>query len=133
MITHIGSTSVFVTDQDRAVDFYVNKLGFEKRSDQPMGPDAPRWIEVAPPGAQTSLVIYRPTEAMPGASTYEMALAQIGKFCSFIFEVDDMEATHAELSARGVEFPDRPAQQFWGWWATVKDPDGNVIGLHKAG
>jgi predicted enzyme related to lactoylglutathione lyase len=44
--------------------------------------------------------------------------------------VDDMNATYRELSARGVEFPDPPAQQPWGWWATVKDPDGNVIGLH---
>jgi lactoylglutathione lyase len=57
VITHIGNISVFVTDQNRAVDFYVNELGFEKRSDQAMGPDAPRWIEVAPAGAQTSLVM----------------------------------------------------------------------------
>jgi lactoylglutathione lyase len=132
VITQIGSTSVFVSDQDRAVDFYVNKLGFEKRSDQPMGPDAPRWIEVAPPGAQTALVIFKPSEKMSGASSYEAAVAQIGKFCSFIFEVDDMEATHQELSARGVEFTHPPSQQFWGWWATVQDPDGNQIGLHKS-
>jgi lactoylglutathione lyase len=130
MITHIGNTSVYVSDQDRALDFYVNKLGFEKRHDQPMGPDAPRWIEVAPSGAQTGLVLYKPTPEMPGASTYEAALASIGKFTSFIFNVDDMNATHQALSARGVEFADQPSQQFWGWWATIKDPDGNVIGLH---
>ncbi len=131
MITHIGTTSVFVTDQDRAVDFYVHKLGFEKRRDEAMGPNAPRWIEVVPPGAQTALVLYKPTPEMPGHSTYEGALASIGQFASFIFEVDDMEATHRELTARGVEFSDPPAQQFWGWWATIKDPDGNTIGLHK--
>jgi len=131
VITHIASTSVYVSDQDRALDFYTKQLGFETRSDQAMGPNAPRWIEVAPPGAQTRLVLYKPTPEMPGASTYEDALAQIGKFVNFIFEVDDMQATHAELSARGVEFADPPAQQFWGWWATIKDPDGNVIGLHQ--
>jgi predicted enzyme related to lactoylglutathione lyase len=42
-----------------------------------------------------------------------------------------MQATYAELTARGVEFVDKPAQQPWGWWATLKDPDGNIIGLHK--
>ena len=51
MITAIHTSTVFVTDQDKALDFYVNKLGFEKRMDQPMGPDN-RWIEVAPPEQQ---------------------------------------------------------------------------------
>ena len=126
----IATVIIPVSDQDGAVDFYTNKLGFEKRADQPMGPGAPRWIEVAPPGAQTALVVFKPTEAMPGASTYEDAVARIGKFSSFIFNVDDMPATYQELSGRGVEFLDAPSQQPWGWWATVKDPDGNVIGLH---
>jgi predicted enzyme related to lactoylglutathione lyase len=120
-----------VSDQDRALDYFVNRLGFEKRADNPMGPDAPRWIEVVPPGAQTSLVLFKPTEQMPGASSYAEAQARIGTFANFIFNVDDMQATHRELSARGVEFVDPPSQQGWGWWATIKDPDGNVIGLHQ--
>lgn len=132
MITHVASVSIFVSDQDRAVDFYVNKLGFEKRADQEMGPGAPRWIEVAPPGATTGIVLYKPTEEMPGASSFERAVSSIGTFANFVLEVGDMEATHRELSARGVEFPDPPAEQFWGWWATVKDPDGNTLGLHGA-
>ena len=130
MITHIGTTSVYVSDQDKALDFYVGKLGFEKRRDEPMGPDAPRWIEVLPPGAQTALVLFKPTADMPGASTHEEAVAMIGKFTPFIFEVEDMEATHRDLTGRGVEFVDAPTEQFWGWWATIKDPDGNTIGLH---
>ena len=132
MITHVGSTTIFVDDQDKAVDFYVNKLGFELRSDQPMGPDGPRWIEVGPAGGQTSLVLYRPTEAMPGASTYELAKSLIGTFASFIFNVDDIQATYKELNGRGVEFPDPPSQQPWGWWATLMDSAGNQIGLHQS-
>jgi len=131
MITHIGSTTVFVSDQDRAVEFYVDKLGFEKRSDQHMGPDQPRWIEVAPPGSQTALVLYKPSKEMPGADTYEKALSFIGQFSPFIFNVDDMEKTYQELNGRGVDFQDKPQQMPWGWWATVKDPDGNTIGLHS--
>ncbi len=131
MITNILSTTVFVNDQDRALDFYVGKLGFEKQTDQPMGgPGAPRWIAVAPKGAQTALVLYKPTPEMPGASSYELATALIGTFAPFIFRVDDMATIYDELSAKGVEFGDRPAQQPWGWWATIRDPDGNVIGLH---
>jgi lactoylglutathione lyase len=131
VITHIGNVTVFVSDQDRALDFYVNKLGLEKRRDEAMGPPgAPRWVEVAPAGAKTVLVLYKPTEQMPGASSYERALSSIGTFAPFILEVDDMVATHRAFSAAGVQFEDPPAQQPWGWWATVKDPDGNVIGLH---
>ena len=44
--------------------------------------------------------------------------------------VDDMNATYEQLSSRGVEFVDAPSRQDWGWWATIKDPDGNIIGLH---
>lgn len=131
VITRIKSTTVFVSDQDRALEFYVGKLGFEKRADQPMGPDAPRWIEVAPPGAQTSLVLYKPTSSAPGAASYELAQQLIGTFASFIFGVDSVPATAEALKARGVAFGDEPVQHPWGWWATVKDPDGNTIGLHE--
>ena len=58
MITNIAVTGVFVSDEDTALDFYVNKLGFEKRADEPMG-DGMRWIEVAPPGAVTRIVLSR--------------------------------------------------------------------------
>jgi len=131
VITHTSTVTVFVMDQDRALAFYIEKLGFEKRSDNPMGPGAPRWIEVAPPGAQTAILLYKPTESMPGASTYERALSSIGTFTTFIFNVDDMEATCRELESRGVEFVDKPRRQAYGWWASIKDADGNVIGLHQ--
>ena len=131
MISHVGTVSIFVGDQDRARDFYVGKLGFELQRDDPMGPPgAPRWLQVAPPGGQTAIVLYKPSEGMPGASTYERALSSIGTFATFILEVEDMVATHRELSGRGVEFADPPSQEPWGWWATIRDPDGNTIGLH---
>jgi lactoylglutathione lyase len=131
MITHVGTVSIFVSDQDRARQFYVDKLGFELQRDDPMGPPgSPRWLQVAPPGAHTALVLYKPTEEMPGASTYERALSSIGTFAPFVLEVDDMITTHRQLSARGVDFADPPAEQPWGWWATIRDPDGNTIGLH---
>lgn len=131
MITHVRNVEIFVSDQDKAIEFYVDKLGLEKRRDESMGPDASRWIEVAPKGAHTSIVLYKPTENMPGASTFGLARLLIGTFSTFVLEVDDLQKTYEELSARGVEFPDKPAKQYYGWWATVKDPDGNTIGLHQ--
>jgi predicted enzyme related to lactoylglutathione lyase len=127
VITGIQSTTVYVADQDRAKAFYTQKLGFTERLDAPMGPDS-RWVELGPGNGETSLVLMRPAAGMPG---YELAQSMIGSFATFILRVDDINATHQELSGRGVEFVDPPSHQEWGWWATIKDPDGNVIGLHS--
>ena len=117
-ITKASTAGIYVSDQDRALDFYVNKLGFEKLLDEPMGDDA-RWIEVAPAGAQTHLVLYTP----PGQED------RIGTFSNVVFACEDMESTHAELSSRGVEFSEEPAMQPWGKWAQFTDADGNEFGL----
>jgi lactoylglutathione lyase len=130
MFTAIYTTTVYVTDQERALDFYVNKLGFEKRRDEPMGPES-RWIEVMPPGSQTALLLYKPTPEMPGADTYETALSRIGKDTGVLLRTDDVRATYQELSARGVQFPTPPEEQPWGWWATMIDPDGNSFGINQ--
>jgi predicted enzyme related to lactoylglutathione lyase len=128
VITGINSVSVMVTDQDRSLAFYTQKLGFELQMDAPMGQS--RWLQLAPKGAQTSLVLGKPTEDMP-PEIYEHTKSMIGGFANFIFAVDDMQATYQQLKERGVEFVDEPAQQPWGWWASIKDPDGNIIGLHQ--
>jgi predicted enzyme related to lactoylglutathione lyase len=128
MITAINSVSVVVSDQDRSLAFYTDKLGFELQMDAPMGQS--RWVQLAPKGGQTSLVLSKATDDMP-AEVKERLKATLGGFANFIFTVDDMQATHKELTARGVEFVDQPAQQPWGWWASIKDPDGNIIGLHQ--
>ena len=99
MITSVHTATVFVTDQDRALDFYVSKLGFTKQTDMPMGPES-RWIEVAPPGAKTAVLLYKPTLEMPGAATYELARELTGTFSSILFTADDIQSTYAELSAR---------------------------------
>ena len=128
MITHISSVSVFVKDQAAARDFYTRKLGFSVVMDEPMGQT--RWIQLAPArSAQTSLVLSQPADDMP-PEIVAQARSLVGTFANFIFEVDNMEATYHELNARGVEFVDQPSQQPWGWWATIKDLDGNIIGVH---
>jgi predicted enzyme related to lactoylglutathione lyase len=130
MLTHIGTVTVQVSDQDSALAFYTEKLAFEKRRDDPMGPDQ-RWIEVAPPGAETRILLYLATPDAPGASSYEAAKGSIGKPTGMVLEVDDIEATFSELKARGVPIEEEPSRQPWGWWGVFADQDGNTYGVHQ--
>src|SRR6266516_7861408 len=82
-ITKVGAVGVPVADQDRAVEFYVGTLGFEKRRDVPFGPGG-RWIEVAPPGAVTTI-----------------ALVPAGMPVGVRLTTGDAAGAHASLGAQG--------------------------------
>jgi len=114
MILYIKTQAVYVTDQKRAQDFYTRQLGFEVRKNLPMEPNA-NWIEVAPPGAQSCLVLY-PRAMMRGWEQMKP---------SIVFKVADMAATVKELSGRGVEFVEKPKDMPWGIYAKIADPDHN--------
>jgi predicted enzyme related to lactoylglutathione lyase len=118
MITAVAFTTVNCSDQQRAKSFYTDVLGFELLSDRPMGePDGPRWIEVAPKGAATRLVLFHAPE-------------QAGGFAPFVLDSDDLVATCAELATNGAEITAQPKLESWGsWWAQVKDSEGNEIGI----
>ena len=90
-ITEVGRVMVPVTDQDRAIEFYVGTLGFEKRADIPYG-NGDRWVEVAPPGATAALALVRPREGEPAGVDTRIAL-----------ETKDIDADHADLRSRGVD------------------------------
>lgn len=118
MITHIHSATLMVEDQDAALDFYVGKLGWEKRADSPYG-DGARWIEVGPSGATTALALVRPQDV--GAPPEET-----GNYEGISLVTDDMDSTYKELSDRGVRFTQPPEKMPWGQMATwFEDPDGN--------
>lgn len=92
-IFSVGSVFVPVRDQDAALAYYRDTLGFELRGDVPFG-DGDRWIEVAPPGAQTAVALTAPMEGSPPP----------GGDAAFSYDTEDLDATIAALSARGVEF-----------------------------
>ena len=124
MITGVRSAGIYVGDQDRAKRFWSETLGFEVLQDTPMGAEgAPRWIEVAPPDRSTILVLFTPDGQQD----------RVGTFSNLIFHCDDIHATYEDLTGKGVEFADPPRQEFWGWWAVFKDPDGNSYGLGLKG
>ncbi|HEX6043753.1 MAG TPA: VOC family protein [Pyrinomonadaceae bacterium] len=121
MINRTKLISVWVSDQDKAYDFYVNKLGFEVHTDQTM-PNGFRWLEVVPPGGETHLAIAKPSPGQPDV--------QIGGFRGIGFDADDVQATYDELVAKGVNFTAPLAKQPWGgMMAQFADPDGNIFML----
>ncbi len=119
MITHIHATTIVVSDQDKALDYYVNVLGFDKTEDSPMGPSM-RWLTVAPKGAATHISL-----SLPGWHTTKPSL-ELGMNIGIAFAVDDMKSTYAELKKRGVNFKSEPEMMPWGklgvWFL---DPDRN--------
>lgn len=121
-IRKISTTTVFISDVDKARDFYVNKLGFELRQDAPLGMGTPeenlRWLTVAPPGAETELLLVK------GFAGWSPEL--VGKYGGIVFQTDDIQKTYEELSSRGVKFTEAPNLQYFGMWqAQFEDEDGN--------
>ncbi len=117
-LTQVGRVCVTVADTDRAIDFYVDALGFEKTVDVPMG-DADRWVEVALPGAPTTIALAPPP---PGV---EAGGSQTG----ICIDTSDVDADHATLKAAGADV-DADVTRWGGnvppmFW--VRDPDGNSL------
>lgn len=114
MIKAIKFASVPVTDQERALDFYTQKLGFEVATDMPFD-DNQRWIELRIQDSGARLVLFTPQGQED----------RIGSFSNIVFVADDVEETHRELVARGVDFEQEPKKADWGTAAVFRDPDGN--------
>jgi catechol 2,3-dioxygenase-like lactoylglutathione lyase family enzyme len=114
----VGVVVVPVSDQERAIEFYVEKLGLEKRADVPFG-NGYRWVEVAPADAATTIAIVPPP---PGKPTGNVETG-IG------LHTDDIDAVHADLEGKGVDVDAEVSRMgdpvpplFW-----LRDPDGNTL------
>lgn len=112
--------SVPVSDQDRARDFYVDVLGFELANDQAMGPDM-RWVQVRPPGGQTSLTLVTWFPSMPA-----------GSLQGIVLETEDLDGDIARLTQLGVTIEGGVQEAPWGRFVQFADPDGNGIVLQAA-
>lgn len=122
MITHANTVAVYVSSQQDALRCYTEKLGFEVRRNAPMGPGG-NWIELAPHGAQSRIVIY-PRAMMKG---WEALKPSIVLGCA------DAQATYRELSARGVRFTQAPKKMPWGTFPKVvrRGEDSRVNGTAR--
>jgi uncharacterized glyoxalase superfamily protein PhnB len=123
MLEKVFYTSVLVSDQDRALDFYTNVLGFEQRVDNPLA-DGSRFLTVGVKGQDFMLVLWpgTPGQAQPVQGRIP---------ASVTIETEDCRKAYEELKARGVEFETDVLEQPWGYVALFQDPDGNRLQLRE--
>ena len=122
MIRGIKFVGIPVSDQNVALKFYTESLGFKVTTDQPFN-DKQRWIELMIPGAETGLALFTP----------EGHEDRIGQFQSISYWCDDVFATAKALASKGVTFTKEPTNEVWGSVAIFKDPDGNQFVLSSKG
>jgi predicted enzyme related to lactoylglutathione lyase len=130
----IASTQLWVHDQDEALAFYTQKLGWEIRADVTL-PEMGnfRWLAVGPAGQESVNVVLM---AIPGApvmdaETGEQVRELMAKgFAGTVFlATDDVHADYEELKARGVEFSEEPTEYPYGIDSGFRDPSGNAFRL----
>lgn len=120
MIKQIGTVAVYVEDQQKALTFWTEKVGFQVYRNEPMGPGG-NWIEVGPANAQTRLVLY-PRKMMPNWQELKP---------SIVFECEDIASTYQKLTQNGVQFLEEPKKMQWGTYARFVDEDGNEFILKE--
>ena len=123
MIEKVAYASVFVTDQDEALDYYTNVLGFDKGVENPT-PDGPRFLTVAVKDQDFQLVLWpgTPGEGQPVFGRVPAA---------YTIEVDDCREAYDTLKSRGVRFDTDVLEYPWGCVAAFQDPDGNRLQIRQ--
>jgi lactoylglutathione lyase len=122
MITNVAKVVVPVEDQQAALEFWTDTMGFSQVRDDSYGDE--RWIEVKPP-RQDLLLVLSPRQPDEPRRTVPDPLPHSDLF----FNCANIEDTYAELVARGVKFPLPPARQHFGWWALFEDNEGTRYAL----
>lgn len=127
MITRLHSATVVVSNLEAALDFYLNKLGWEKRIDEPMGET--RWVTVAPKGSNAELALMDQRLMAESGRAGEPA-PKPGMNLGISFVCKDVKATCDEMMAKGVSFSMPPTDMpFGALGAQFEDPDGNSFFL----
>ena len=123
MLDKVVYVSVFVKDQDKALDFYTNRVGLEKRLDSPT-PDGPRFVTVAVKGQDFQLVLWpgTPGQAQPVQGRIP---------ATYTIETGDCRKAFETLKSRGVQFETEVLDYPWGSVAVFRDPDGNRLQLRQ--
>jgi len=120
MVRGISQVVLEVEDQDRALTFWTGLMGFKLIKDAPYGDG--RWIEVRTPDRAIIVVLgVRHGEAPSAPEQLPTS--------NLFFYSDELSRTYGELRARGVEFPQPPVRQSWGWWSMFEDEEGNRFAL----
>ena len=124
----ISLTSVYVDDQDRALEFYTKMLGFTKKADVKNGPY--RWLTVVSPDQPDGTQLQLASNDNPAAKAYQQAIFQQGQPAAMFF-TDDVKADYERIKARGAEFTMPPTEVTGSTIAMVKDTCGNLIQISQ--
>jgi predicted enzyme related to lactoylglutathione lyase len=120
MLKKVAYVALLVSDQDKALDFYTNVIGLERRGDYPT-PDGPRFLTVGVKGQDFDLVLWPGT---PGRANLGSAV--------YTIEVEDCRMAFETLKSRGVKFEPPDVLEFpWGYAARFQDPDGNLLQVRE--
>jgi predicted enzyme related to lactoylglutathione lyase len=122
--------TLVVTNQTRSLDFFTEKVGFEKKSDYTT-PGGYRYVTVAPKGDGLEVALWEVGSAADPSQKEVSKNWSPGRSPPIIIRVPDCRKSHHEMSARGVEFLQPPLEHPWGTSATFKDPDGNLFSLNQ--
>ena len=120
----IGLTSIYVNDQDKALGFYTDLLGFVKKTDVTQGPY--RWLTVASPEDPDGIELQLDLNSNPAAKAYQEALFEQGQR-AIMFYVDDMQQEHDRLAAAGATFTMPPTKVTGSTIAVLDDTVGNLV------
>jgi lactoylglutathione lyase len=123
VIEGVNQVLLEVEDQDRALEFWTEAIGFEHAQDVPYG-ERERWLEVRTRDKAVTLVL----SLRRGEGPATPRPAERPTSCIF-FYCDDLPGTYKELRARGVEFSQPPCEQSWGLWSMFDDQEGNRFAL----
>ena len=128
MLTSLTISSLYVLDQDQALDFYVGALGLEVVSDLDLG--FMRWLTVRVPGEEREILLERPGAPALDEATAAQARDLVTKGASagtLFFRTDDVQQTWDDLKAKGVELPEEPTARDYGTDFGFRDPFGNHV------
>ncbi|MFD6399802.1 VOC family protein [Nocardia sp. NPDC060249] len=130
-ITNVSLVTVYVTDQDAAKQWYIDKLGFVETADVSMGDNGFRWVSIAHPDhreLEVTLMIPGPPLTDDLADAIRRALAD-GTHGALGLRTADCQKTYDELTAKGVEFIQPPSERPYGTEAIIRDNSGNWLVL----
>ena len=118
MISHVKFVSIPTTDQDRALAFWTERVGFRLLTDQPFD-GKQRWIELRIGSSDTRVVLF----------VFDGDGLKPGGLFNGAFACNSVEQTYQQMAERGVEFTSPPRKEPWGTFAAFRDPDGNQFVL----
>lgn len=121
MVALVKHVSIPVENQERALAFYRDILGFKVTTDAAFG-EGQRWLELTTPEGETRVILF----------TFEGHENRVGTFQNIVFASHDVEKDYEELKAKGVEFIMEPTKESWGIYTMFKDTEGNQFVLSSA-